>query len=276
MTAVDFPPSLFTNPSRAQRNLSTVHEMFIVSGSHFTLGEFSKALLDQLLSSPDPDMTVTNLLRFIEATLSKASLFNDLLKYPVTLEVLLKVFSYSQYLADILVRDPELFRWLTTSDVLMTPQTRTALQAEVQRVEKMFTRSERRLDALRRLYRRELLRIGTKDILGVADLAAITKELSDLADVLIDASCRLAELTLCEKYGNSPDTPYAIIGLGKLGGGELNYSSDIDIMVVYGEEGELSEGGLGIAIIRAIADEVEIGRQPDGKGSRLRFEKALS
>lgn len=240
MTAVEFPPSLFADPPRAQRNLKTIHEMFIDSGSYFALDDFSRALHDHLLVSPDPDMAITNFLRFSEATLSKASLFNDLLKYPVTMEVLLKVFGYSQHLADILVRDPELFRWLTASDVLMIPQTKAVLSAEVQRIERMFARPERQLDALRRLYRRELLRVGAKDILGNADLATVTKELSELADVLIEASCRLAESTLREKYGSSPETPYAVIGLGKLGGGELNYSSDIDITFVYGEEGELS------------------------------------
>jgi glutamate-ammonia-ligase adenylyltransferase len=239
MAAVDFPTSLFTDPSRAQRNLRTIHEMFIASGSQFPLDVFSEALHGQLLLSPDPDKAITNLFRFAEATVSKASLFNDLVKYPVALEVLLKVFGYSQYLADILVRDPELFRWLTVSDVLMMPQMKSALASDVQRIEKMFAKPERRLNSLRRLYRREMLRIGAKDILGVADLAMVTKDLSDLADVLIDASCRLAELTLREKYGSKPETPYGVIGLGKLGGGELNYSSDIDIVFVYAEEGEL-------------------------------------
>lgn len=242
MAAVEFPASLFTDPSRAQRNLRTIHEMFIASGSHFPVDDFSKALQGHLADSPDPEMAITNLLRFCEATLSKASLFNDLLHYPVTMEVLLKLFGHSQYFADILVRDPELFRWLTASDVLMTAQTKSALVSEVQRIEKMFVKPERRLDSLRRLYRREVLRIGAKDILGNADLAAVTKELSDLADALVDASCRLAELTLREKYGSTPAAPYAIIGLGKLGGGELNYSSDIDIIFVYGEEGTLSTG----------------------------------
>lgn len=240
MTAVDFPTSLFTDPSRAQRNLKTIHEMFIGSGSQFPLEEFSNALHAHLAVSPDPDMAITNFLRFSESSLSKASLFNDLLKYPVTMEVLLKIFGYSQYFGDILVRDPELFRWLTASDVLMTPQTKTALAGEVQRIEKMFTRPEKRLDALRRLYRRELLRIGAKDILGNADLAATTRDLSELADVLIDASCRMAESALREKYGSVPETAYAVIGLGKLGGGELNYSSDIDIIFVYENEGDLA------------------------------------
>ena len=191
MPGVDFPASLFIDPSRAQRNLQTVHEMFLSSGSYYTLDQFSTALHEHLTVSPDPDTALTNLLRFSEVAVSKASLFNDLLKYPMAMEVLLKLFGHSQYLGDILVRDPELFRWLTASNVLMGRQTKSELTSEVQRIEKMFSKPERRLDAFRRLYRREILRIGAKDVLGTSDLAIITGELSDLADALIDASCRV-------------------------------------------------------------------------------------
>ena len=240
MPGVDFPASLFIDPSRAQRNLQTIHEMFLGSGCNYTLDEFSRVLHDRLTISPDPGMALTNFLRFSEVTVSKASLFNDLLKYPVAMEVLLKLFGYSRYLGDILVRDPELFRWLTASSVLMERQTKSGFALEIQRIEKMFKTPERRSDAFRRLYRREILRIGARDVLGSADLATVTGELSDLADSLIDASCRLVEMTLHERYGCIPATAYAVIGLGKLGGGELNYSSDIDIIFVYGEEGELA------------------------------------
>ena len=64
MAAVDFPASVFTDPSRAQRNRQTVHEMFLSSGSYYTLDQFSTALREHLTVSPDPDLTLTNLLRF--------------------------------------------------------------------------------------------------------------------------------------------------------------------------------------------------------------------
>jgi len=75
------------------------------------------------------------------------------------------------------------------------------------------------------VYRREILRIGVRDILQLGDLKGTTEELSDLADHLINESCVLAREQLLEKYGPQPDTPFAVIGLGKLGGRELNYSS---------------------------------------------------
>ncbi len=239
MTDSVFPSDLFLNSTPAARTLRTIHEAFLASGSQYPIDEFSHALINQLRLSPDPAMALTNLLRFTEASVSKASLFNDLLHYPVLFEVLVKVFGHSQYFADILVRDPELFRWLTASDSLVKPRTREAITAEVRRTEQMFQKLERKLDGLKRLYRRELLRIGVRDILGEADLETVTRELSHLADCLIDACCRIAGQQLSDKYPAAPKTQYAVIGLGKLGGGELNYSSDIDILFVYEKEGKL-------------------------------------
>jgi glutamate-ammonia-ligase adenylyltransferase len=96
-------------------------------------------------------MALNNLLRFTEASVSRTTLFNDLVEYPVIREVLLAIFSQSQYLSDILVRDPGLFRWLTTTDVLHRPLNTETLRQEVRRIWEMFARPERRMDALRRL-----------------------------------------------------------------------------------------------------------------------------
>jgi glutamate-ammonia-ligase adenylyltransferase len=232
---------IFADPPRAARNLHAVLDLFITSGSHYTLEQFSQLLDEHLRVCPDPDMAVTNLLRFSEATLNKASLYNDLVKYRVMMEVLVKLFGTSQYFADILVRDPELFRWLTGTDSLLQERTRDILAQEVDRVREMFPKPERCLDALKRLYRRELLRIGARDILGEADLRTTTRELSLLADAVVQACCHVAEQQLNEKYAHPPETRYAVIGLGKLGGEELNYSSDIDILLVYEDEGELKD-----------------------------------
>ena len=239
ITTEEFPAHLFADPARSTKSLQTLHEIFITSGSSFELEQFSTAVRNHLINSPAPDTSLMNFLRFAEATLSKASLFNDLLHYPVLLEVLVKVFGHSQYFSDILVRDPELFRWLTTSEkVLLQTESVGHYADEVERIERTFRRPERRLDALRRLYRREILRIGTRDILGHADLVTATQEISNLADALINASYRLATKQLEEKYGDPPPTSFAVIGLGKLGGSELNYSSDIDLIFVYNDEGE--------------------------------------
>lgn len=241
MAPTDFPFTGFHDTERAARTVVKLHELFIASGAAHPLPEFSHALARALPSTPDPDLAVTNLLRFVEATLNKAALLNDLVRHAVLMDVLTRIVASSQYFADILVRDPELFRWLTASDSLVAPRSTNDLHAEVKRTMSLFQKPERKLDALKRLYRREVLRIGTRDILGEADLPAATAELSLLADMLVDAACTLAHEQLADRYPRKPGTPYAVIGLGKLGGKELNYSSDIDLIFVYEDEGELED-----------------------------------
>lgn len=239
MADFDLPPDLFPDPTRASDSLLTLHEAFIRSGSTFPVDQFSPLVNKQLLSSPDPGMALVNLLRFCEVAVSKAALFNDFIQYPVTFDLLMKIFGHSQYFADILVREPGLFRWLTTTDVLSQPLSRTDLREEIGRLRDAFPRPERRLESLKRIHRREMLRIGTQDLLGVAGLAVVTLQLSDLADMLVDEVCRISAEQLGEKFGQGPGIPFAVIGLGKLGGQELNYSSDIDVVFVYESDGEL-------------------------------------
>lgn len=235
----EIPTTLFRDPTAGSRNLLVIHEEFIRSGPEAPLEEFSRALHAHLASSPDPDMALMNLLRFTEASFSKASLFNDLLRYPAYFELLMRLFGFSRYFADILVREPGLFRWLTTSSAMNEPLSKGRLEEEIRRLMRTFEKPERRLDAVKRLQRRELLRVGAQDIMGFATLAGVTQQLSDLADLSIDAALAVAMQQLAEKYASPPRTPFAVIGLGKLGGSELNYSSDIDILFVYGEEGEM-------------------------------------
>src|SRR5207244_1325577 len=109
---------------------------------------------------------------------------------------------------------------------------------------------EARLRALRRFKYRQLLRIGCRDILGDADLTVTTEELARMADVCLGAAWRWAHARLERLHGVpvAPDgtpTGLAVIGMGKLGGDELNYSSDIDLIFVYGADGSTTGGETG-------------------------------
>jgi glutamate-ammonia-ligase adenylyltransferase len=231
----DFPRDLFFNPSGADRGIHALHEMFIRSGSRFALPDFSAALLRGLKSSTDPDLALTGFLRFVGTSFGGATLFNDLLQYPAYGDLLFSLFGHSQYFADVLVREPSLFRWLTATDALTAPVTAASLRPEVDRVLDTFRWPEKRLDALKRLHRRELLRIGAQDILGYADLSSATGQLSVLAGEVVDAALRIAVGQIGESGEALPREAFCVIGVGKFGGDELNYSSDIDILFVYGD-----------------------------------------
>jgi len=215
--------------------MKELHEVFIRSGTRFTLPDFSAALLRGLRSSADPDLALTSFQRFIAASIGTSALLNDILQYPAYGDLLFSLFGHSQYFADVLVREPALFRWLTSTGALTTPVNDAYLRPEIERVLETFRRSDARLDALKRLHRRELLRIGAQDILGFADLLSATEQLSILADALLDAALLISVAQIADAGEPSPGGAFSVIGLGKLGGGELNYSSDIDIIFVYSE-----------------------------------------
>jgi [glutamine synthetase] adenylyltransferase / [glutamine synthetase]-adenylyl-L-tyrosine phosphorylase len=100
------------------------------------------------------------------------------------------------------------------------------------------------MEALRRFRRRHMVRIAWRDIAGWADLDETLRDLSNLADASIQFAYRSAYDTLVVRYGvprgehSGAPQPMLIFGMGKLGGGELNYSSDIDLVFLYPEEGQ--------------------------------------
>jgi len=243
MTERDFPPEFFSNPSGADRGIRALHEIFIRSGSRYTLPDFSASLVRGLKCSTDPDLALTGFLRFVGTAFGGAGLFNDILGYPAYGDLLFSLLGYSRYFADVLVREPGLFRWLTSAGVLSSPVTSGGLLPEIERVLDMFRRPEKRLDALKRLHRRELLRIGARDILGIADLPSSAAQLSALAGAVVDAALRITVDQAGEAHGERPPGRFCIIGLGKLGGDELNYSSDIDIIFVYEDPPAGAENG---------------------------------
>ena len=278
MAERDFPPDLFFNPSGADRGLKSLHEMFIRSGSRFTVPEFSGALLRGLKASADPDLALTGFLRFVGTSFGAAPLFNDLLQYPAYPDLLFKLFGSSQYFADVLVREPALFRWLTSTDALGRTVTSSPLRAEIGRILETFRRPEKRLDALKRLHRRELLRIGAQDLLGSADILSVTSQLSVLAREVVDAVLRISVDQMALPGESPPQGAFCIVGLGKLGGNELNYSSDIDIIFVYDTlpgDHETADAGLDAYFNRLAGRIIRNLSQPSGEGHLYRVDTRL-
>jgi glutamate-ammonia-ligase adenylyltransferase len=205
-------------------------------------------LLAELVAAPDPDMALNNLERYASGV-DRAVFLRTLVEHPGAATLLARVFGSSQMLADALRRRPNTLAWL------LEPRTMRVWLAEdfaadLAQALAPFSTREARLNALRRFKYRQLLRIGALDLLGDADLTQTTEELSHLADACLAEAWRMAERAARAEHGapldgESNETGLAIVGMGKLGGRELNYSSDIDLMFVYGGEGETAGGPQG-------------------------------
>ncbi len=231
---------IFKSADKAIKNIETLIDDFIKSTLRFDLADlFVTNFINSIKLSPDPERSLTNFSRFIENTFNKSSLYTDLAIFPQMIKILLTTFGYSQYFADILVRDPELFRWLTSTNVLDKKFTKEDYIQQMKSSILPFQSIPKKLNAIRRFKRREILRIGVRDIFGIADFEETVTSLSELAESIVDICLQLAAEFTKEKFSSFPETEFAVIGLGKLGGKELNYSSDIDLIFIYNQDGEI-------------------------------------
>jgi glutamate-ammonia-ligase adenylyltransferase len=205
-------------------------------------------LLAELSAAPDPDMALNNLERYA-ATVDRAVLFRTLDEHPGAAALLARIGGASQFLADVLRRRPSTLAWLLEPRT-MRPWLAEELAEDAAQSLRPFTTREARMNALRRFKYRQLLRVGARDLLGDADMAGTTEELSRLADACLAQALADAEADARARFGAPLDaegapTGLAVVGMGKLGGEELNYSSDIDLVFVYGAEGETAGGAEG-------------------------------
>ena len=163
---------------------------------------------------------------------------------PVVRESLPFVFACSDFVAQSCLRDSHLLRDLLERYDLQRAFSRSDVVARAPALPQDSGGSEpQMLEELRRWRHRELVRIAWRDLMGWADLEETLAELSAFADTAIDLACRYAWRPLAARYGEPRSAggqpqPLVIIAMGKLGGGELNFSSDVDLVLLFPEYGE--------------------------------------
>ncbi|MDQ1242455.1 MAG: [glutamine synthetase] adenylyltransferase / [glutamine synthetase]-adenylyl-L-tyrosine, partial [Pseudomonadota bacterium] len=154
------------------------------------------------------------------------------------------VWACSDFVADACLRDRELLPWLFAARRLSEPQELADFERDLESaVVASSTDDAAFMDALRRFRRRHLARIAWRDLAGLADVDTVLRELSLLADVCIRGACRYADTAMAARHGAPQGSDGArlellVLAMGKLGGGELNFSSDIDLVFAFPEHGE--------------------------------------
>jgi glutamate-ammonia-ligase adenylyltransferase len=198
-----------------------------------------------LAAGPDPDGGLVRLARFDEASFDQpvAGL------HPDSLDRLCRLLSFSPFLGGLLIRFPEWANWLDKDADLAASRTAETIGQILREAAESETGEERRRLAALRMARRELLRLGARRILDFGDETAMTAELSALAAATLCLALDEVERPLAARFGQpieegSEETMagprearFCVLAMGKLGGGELNFSSDIDLMFVYSGEG---------------------------------------
>ncbi len=186
-------------------------------------------LLLALSDAASPDRALVNLERFAAAVPDQTALYRYLTDEPRAVETLITLFAGSQYLTEILLRNPEYFPRLMERHGTALIKGRDEFLVDAHAAVAPFLvagqPSPPALDALRRFQQWKLLRIGLSDLTGLLDLSSVTLQLSHLADAIVQVC-----LAMVSAQTGANEDNFVVLAMGKLGGGELNYSSDIDLL----------------------------------------------
>jgi glutamate-ammonia-ligase adenylyltransferase len=236
------------------------------------LAEICGQLERHLPECADPDLALHNLERFVLASRNPLSVGTLFERDRYALPTLLQIFATSQYLSDLLVMDPAGFDLLRLTEG--QPVAREALVDELVSEIAALEQEPAVFRAIRRFKRRETLRIAYGDIVREQSLQTVTKQISYVADAIVEAALRAAWRKFQTQRG-APMTNtgrparFVVLGMGKLGGLELNYSSDIDLIFLCENEGR-TDGArsvsnseffemVGREIVRLLTERTELG-----------------
>ena len=218
------------------RDVSRASENFAVVADGLP-DEVQDRLASLLAASADPDEALHFLGRLRR---ERPAALDGVVETTTDLQLLIAVFSYSRFLAEAVLNRPDWIDELLESgalDRLLPIEDLSGLLEDAAAQDGAGVPSPTTLALFRR---RHLLRVLLRDVLGIAMLPELTEELSNIADAELDVCYRRIRDELAAKHGLPDDPRFSILSLGKLGGMELNYSSDIDLMFLYGANGETS------------------------------------
>jgi len=233
-------PLLFRDAAKAQRNLDAIARH--LGSEAYT--PFHEALFRCLESSADADLSLNNLERHLSLPAGRSTLPELLDPRGRGLESLVVLLGVSQFFADTLVAYPEAFAVIRTPP-LLSPST-TALTKQLKGEVEAAYDDAAVLRTFRRFRHLQMLSIGVNDVARDRPLEEITRDLSRTADAAIEVALQTAMKSVGKKFG-TPNARLAGFAFGKLGGDELNYSSDIDLMFLYDRDGETEGKGGRIA-----------------------------
>lgn len=182
---------------------------------------------------------------FTEALSNSSEAKSGLMRNAQVSESVIPVFASSEFVSNVCKRHPELIIELVQGGDLSRQYEAGEITAKLQ-AQTVEQHSEEKLGGiLRQNRRREAVRIAWRDLAGWADLDEVMAILSELADASIQQALRFAHSATQEKHGvpigrdSGNPIELSVFGLGKLGGSELNFSSDVDLIFAYAEEGEI-------------------------------------
>ncbi|MBF0399520.1 MAG: bifunctional [glutamate--ammonia ligase]-adenylyl-L-tyrosine phosphorylase/[glutamate--ammonia-ligase] adenylyltransferase [Magnetococcales bacterium] len=197
-------------------------------------------LLQEILQAPDQDMAIRHAETFLTSLGHRVSYLALLLENPPVLSLLVRLFGTSVLLSQFFMKHPELMDRLVDRDFCQHYRNRGALATDLADRLADVAEQEERFNLIREFKNSETLRMGIRDLSKTAESPEVMAGLSALADVILARVLEDAQQELQKRYGD-PQAPFLILAMGKLGGRELNYASDLDLIFLHGEPAESRE-----------------------------------
>ncbi|MFQ5850162.1 MAG: bifunctional [glutamate--ammonia ligase]-adenylyl-L-tyrosine phosphorylase/[glutamate--ammonia-ligase] adenylyltransferase [Candidatus Binatia bacterium] len=227
----------FSDPLKAYHNLIAIRD-----GDPYSppsqkrlkvMRALGPALMTEIVHSGSPEQALLNLAEFGHRIGARTGFLSLLAENPKTLRLLINLFANSQFLTELFLKRPELLDSLIRVDLNCLRKSRKQMLGQLMATMGETEDLEERLDRMRRYRVEEFIRIGLHDLGGELDLAEVLAQLSDLAEACLEGAFRLALQEMERNYGRLPKARFAILGMGKLGGKEIDYNSDLDLIFIY-------------------------------------------
>ena len=229
--------------SQSEKILKNLQE-FRLSARYRHLPASSQEKIDALIpiiieisvKFPPADVTLERIMRFLESIIRRAPYLALLIERPQALEQVIKFVSISQWAGEYLSQHPILLdELLNPSDSAKAPDWPTLKTELIQQLNGTKNSgkddTEQKMDILRHFHHTQVFQLLARDLRGLLSLETLSDFLTDLADLILDVVLNLTWLGLKKRHLDIPT--FAIIGYGKLGGKELGYVSDLDIIFLY-------------------------------------------
>ncbi|OPX56573.1 glutamate-ammonia-ligase adenylyltransferase [Oceanospirillum multiglobuliferum] len=206
------------------------------------LEAFMPILLSAVTESETPSRTLERILQLVESVLRRSAYFVLLMENPAALKQLVKLCAASPWIAEHLARTPILLDELLNTATLYTPAEREPLRDELrqQLLRLPEEDEEAQMEALRYFKRAHVLRVAASDIMGTRQLMKVSDYLTFIAETILEQVLQMAWKKLTDKHGRPAkedgtacDPAFIIVGYGKLGGIELGYGSDLDLVFLH-------------------------------------------
>lgn len=236
----------FAVPDVAARRLATLRQSRAVKGMQRIGFERLDALMPMLLSaiadSDAPDAVLERVLPLIEAVLRRTAYLALLRENPQALGHLMRLCASSPWIAEQIARHPILLDELLTPSTLYTPADRQRMADELRQALGRIPEDDEevQLEALRVFKHAQVLHVAASDIAGTRALMKVSDYLTFIAEVVLEQVLAMAWKHLTRKHGRPQrrddevgDTDFIIVGYGKLGGIELGYGSDLDLVFIH-------------------------------------------